>query len=118
MVSPYPGRNHCSLSLRATSRVVETVLVSGARHYSRARILARLLPGLTISGDEDAAATSARIIAGLRAALRRERARAGHWTYSLDRHIGLAQALRAELDAQKNVLVQTGTNTLKPSGMS
>jgi hypothetical protein len=36
------------------------------------------------------------VIGRLASALRRERARAGHWTYDLDRHLGLRQALEAE----------------------
>lgn len=91
--SPQTARNPS----RATSRAVEATLMSGARQYRRSTMLHRLLPGLMLSEDADAAQTSARIIAAPREALRHERARAGHWTYDLNRHLGLAQALRAEL---------------------
>jgi len=41
---------------------------------------------------------TARIVALLRRAIRseRQRGRAGHWTYDLNRHLALAEALRAE----------------------
>jgi hypothetical protein len=41
---------------------------------------------------------AARIVALLRKAIRseRQRGRAGHWTYDLNRHLALVEALRAE----------------------
>ena len=62
----------------------------------------RMLPRLIAIGPEELADDSregrAAVIARLLGALRGERARgrAGHWSYSLDRHIGLVQALAAE----------------------
>jgi hypothetical protein len=61
-------------------------------------MLVRLLP---LGPDEIAGSepeTTRRIVLKLAHALRVERARgrAGHWTYDLNRHIGLMQALKAE----------------------
>jgi hypothetical protein len=61
-------------------------------------MLVRLLP---VGPDEIAGSepeTTRRIVLKLACALRVERARgrAGHWTYDLNRHIGLMQALKAE----------------------
>jgi hypothetical protein len=61
-------------------------------------MLVRLLPlgPDEIVGNEPE--TTRRIVLKLARALRVERARgrAGHWTYDLNRHIGLMQALKAE----------------------
>lgn len=62
----------------------------------------RMLPRLIAVGPDELADRSRngrlvivrRIIAALRG--ERTRGRAGHWSYSLDRHIGLVQALAAE----------------------
>ncbi len=103
---------------QAAPGTLEATSAAEPRHLRRAAVLQRLLPGLMFAAHDDAAVGSVRIIAALRAALRRERARAGHQTYDINRHIGLAKALRAELGTQKNVLVQARTNTRKPSGLS
>jgi hypothetical protein len=61
-------------------------------------MLVRLLP----VGPDDMAGmepqTTRRIVLKLARAIRIERARgrAGHWTYDLNRHVGLMQALKAE----------------------
>ena len=101
MVSTPPTTICQPSSLIATTKALEATLAAGADRYRRATMLRRLLPALMAEGDDQTAQSAARIIAALREALRRERARAGHWTYNLDRHIGLAQALRAELERQK-----------------
>ena len=70
----------------------------GVDPYSRARHLPGLLPvGPDEIADQSPEARH-RLCARLTQALRRERVlgRAGHWTYDLNRHLGLWQALRAE----------------------
>ena len=65
------------------------------------------LPGLMpIDPNEipDGIAGSQWLIERIAAALRRERARAGHWTYDLERHIGLRRAPDAE-KARRKALV-------------
>jgi hypothetical protein len=76
----------------------QRVIAAGRELYDRDRHLARILP---LGPDEIAdRSTSARrrILARLARALRaeRNRGRAGHWTYDLNRHIALAQAYEAE----------------------
>lgn len=66
--------------------------------YDRARILPRLIPvdpGLVADLSPEG---RRRILQLLARALRgeRQRGRAGHWTYSLDRHLGLVSAFKAE----------------------
>lgn len=73
-------------------------LEAGAAAYDRRRMLPRLIAaGPDLVGDETPEGRL-RVIRLLGRALRGERCRgrAGHWTYSLDRHIGLVQAIRAE----------------------
>jgi hypothetical protein len=71
---------------------------AGAAVYRRGLVLPRLLPvgPDELSGPEPA--TGRRLCALIARALRaeRRRGRAGHWSYDLNRHIGLAQALKAE----------------------
>jgi hypothetical protein len=86
-------------TIRSTAyRAVDSVITNGSKAYDRGRILPRVLP---IGPDELAGAepeTTRRIVLKLASALRTERARgrAGHWTYDLNRHVGLMQALKAE----------------------
>ena len=78
-------------------RAIGATIASGAALYDRSR-LSRLIPiGPDEIASDDPLATR-RIVLRLARALRgeRTRGRAGHWTYDLNRHVGLAQALRAE----------------------
>jgi hypothetical protein len=82
---------------RAAAPFGRTVAV-GAVQYDRAQHLSRVLP---VGPDEiaDISASGRRaILKRLARALRaeRNRGRAGHWTYDLNRHIALAQAYAAE----------------------
>ncbi len=68
------------------------------RPFNRESELPKLL-GLWPSELRDfSLAGTARIVALLRKAIRseRQRGRGGHWTYDLSRHLGLAEALKAE----------------------
>jgi hypothetical protein len=80
------------------SRSVGRVVAAGVEAYDRTRHLQRLIPvGPAEIADRSAKARRA-ILAKLARALRaeRNRGRAGHWTYDLNRHIGLVQAYEAE----------------------
>lgn len=77
---------------------VARVVSAGVELYDRRRHLARILPvGPDEIADESIAARR-KILARLARALRaeRNRGRAGHWTYDLNRHIALRQAYEAE----------------------
>jgi hypothetical protein len=83
---------------RQARRTLDGVIDSGRQTYERGRMLVRLLP---VGPDDIVGAepeTTRRIVLKLARALRTERARgrAGHWTYDLNRHMGLLQALKAE----------------------
>ncbi len=76
------------------------LIAQGSELYRRELHLPRLLP----IGHDTANPTGEQlyvIVQRLNHALRRERqkARSGHWTYDLNRHIALLQAYRAELRA-------------------
>jgi hypothetical protein len=83
---------------RQACRTIDGVINAGCETYDRGRMLVRLLP----VGPDDILGhdpeTTRRIVLKLARALRTERARgrAGHWTYDLNRHVGLVQALKAE----------------------
>ena len=85
------------LHLRAQG-AMRRVLRAGAKRYERNRDL----PGLTHLDPrdlaEDTIESAETILARLARALRaeRKRARSGHWTYDLNRHIALRQAHLAE----------------------
>lgn len=85
---------HRAKRRRANSRALR----AGRSTYERMRALPRLLPvtnGELATNDAHAARM---LVARLARALRseRQRGRAGHWSYDLNRHIALAQALDAE----------------------
>ena len=85
---------------KAASRAVAETIRAGAASYDRRRDLPALIrfdPFGVQRLDEVAAEM---IVARLERALRAERqkARSGHWTYDLNRHIALRQAHRAETE--------------------
>lgn len=77
-------------------RAVETTLEARAAAYRRTEFLLGFprLSAETIAAETEEAAQA--VLREIASALRRERARAGHWTYDLDRHIALLVAHRAE----------------------
>ena len=110
MINRYANR-HAATPIRLGTGIGKSVLDrraaaglcraerAGAILYDRRRDLARLIhldPFEPMPADR---AASEAILARLRSALRaeRNRGRAGHWTYDLNRHIALRQAYAAEL---------------------
>lgn len=71
---------------------------AGLEAYVRDRLLPRLVAIDPQMLADRTRRGRAAVIAALERALagERRRGRAGHWSYRLDRHIGLAQALAAE----------------------
>ncbi len=78
------------------SRALAASLDAGLAAYDRASALRRFprLSPDTIEGETQEAAQA--VLRELERALRAERARAGQWSYDLNRHIGLLVAYRAE----------------------
>ena len=87
-------------------RAVRMLIDKGAERYDPDRHLDRLLGGHSLWSP--AAGDPAQTIARLKRALRSQRqlGRAGHWSYDLNRHFGLLQALKAER-ARARALAQT-----------
>ncbi len=77
---------------------IEAVTAAGVEGYDRRRHLPRVLPIGPDEVSDESVAGRRRIVARLARALRaeRNRGRAGHWTYDLNRHIALRQAYLAE----------------------
>ena len=80
-------------------RAITLTIAGGTQHYERRRHLARLIGYDPEKDSSDQASETLRIVRRLYGAIRHERqlGKAGHWAYDLNRHIGLRQALRAEL---------------------
>jgi hypothetical protein len=72
---------------------------AGSRYYVRPRDLPKLIALWPCELEDASEAGSLRIIAKLRRALRAERRRAlsGHWSYDLNRHLGLVSTYEGEL---------------------
>ena len=88
---PADWRRHAASAARA----FDAVVTGGSWTYDRTIHLPRVLPGALVG---DSMKEQRRVLARLARALRseRNRGRAGHWTYDLNRHIALAQAWQAE----------------------
>jgi hypothetical protein len=81
---------------RAASAALDASLRARLEKYDRKRALAgfhRLTPEII---DSETPAAARQVVAEIERAIRRERARCGHWTYDLNRHIALHVAQRAE----------------------
>ena len=101
----------------AARRAINITIASGAERYDRSG-LSRLIP---VGPDEIVGAgpqATRKIVLMLARALRgeRTRGRAGHWTYDLNRHLGLAQALRAERERLESELRGAGNKKAAPGG--
>jgi hypothetical protein len=81
-----------------TRRLAERAVRAGMLDYVRDRDLPALIREDPFSPTPDTADGARAIVARLERALRaeRKRARSGHWTYDLNRHIALRQAYLAE----------------------
>jgi hypothetical protein len=87
-----------SLRRKITQNVPSPAQKAAARPYDRLSQLPRLI-GLWPSEMQDfSVAGTVKILALLRKAVRSERSRgrSGHWTYDLNRHLALAESLKAE----------------------
>ena len=85
---------------RATAKgIFGTMAQAGAAAYSRARDLPKLIALWPHELDDQSQEGMFRVLAKLRRALRAERRRglAGHWSYDLNRHLGLLSAYKGEL---------------------
>ena len=80
-------------------RIFGTKVAAGAAAYARARDLPKLIALWPHELDDHSRAGSLNVLAKLRRALRAERRRAlaGHWSYDLNRHLGLLSAYKGEL---------------------
>lgn len=94
---------------RAADESAARAVSGGAACYDRRRSLPRLIGWVPeISGAENEAsdrAIQARLTRALRA--ERQRGRAGHWAYDLNRHLALLQALEGEAQRRRSAVGQT-----------
>lgn len=97
-------------------RVFATMADAGARIYLRVRDLPKLIALWPCELADETPEGSLRVLAKLRRALRAERrgGGAGHWSYDLNRHLGLLSAYKAELAALGSRPPQTQSRDTSP----
>lgn len=91
---PRPAR-----TVSTARRVFGPMAEAGAAAYARARDLPKLIALWPHELGDESPEGCRRILAKLRSALRAERRRAlsGHWSYDLNRHLGLLGAYKGEM---------------------
>jgi hypothetical protein len=89
--------NFAGVAVEAAT-ALDGLIERGAEAYDRRLHLPRLLPLAPAELADDSPAATRVILRRLARALRNERnrGRAGHWTYDLNRHIALSQAYAGE----------------------
>ncbi len=87
------------------TRIFGTMAAAGACVYSRARDLPRLIALWPHELADESLEGCRYVLTKLRRALRAERRRAtsGHWSYDLNRHLGLVSAYKGELARLKAI---------------
>ena len=103
----------------AAKRIFGPLAEAGAAAYSRARDLPKLIALWPHEFDDHSPEGCRRVLAKLRSALRTERRRAlsGHWSYDLNRHLGLLSAYKAELRSLSRLETQPNC-TRRDSGFN
>ncbi|WP_457795843.1 DUF6477 family protein [Methylocystis sp. S23] len=97
LLPDYPSKGRAFERLKAAARpALVSALDAGLAGYDRRDALSRFhrLSRETIESETAEAARA--VLREIERALRAERARSGHWTYDLNRHIALLVAYRAE----------------------
>lgn len=91
-----PDQSRPNPFVRQARTALQTTLDASTAAYRRKDFLRSFhrLSSATVDAETPDAARA--VLREIERALRAERARAGHWTYDLDRHIGLLVAFRAE----------------------
>jgi len=98
-----PHRRHRkgprSRAISTARRLFGPIADAGATAYARSRYLPKLIALWPHELEDQTPEGCRRILAKLRSALRAERRRAlsGHWSYDLNRHLGLLSAYKGEL---------------------
>ncbi|WP_244613377.1 hypothetical protein [Methylosinus sp. Ce-a6] len=115
-----PDRPGAPERMRAAAREsLQIALRQKASAYRRENFLRsfhRLTPAAIAAETPEAAAA---VLRELERALRAERARAGHWTYDLTRHIALLVAYRAKQARASSLVARRGgaPTFVRPAGL-
>ncbi|TLG78981.1 DUF6477 family protein [Methylocystis sp. B8] len=112
---PAPQDRRPARFAAAASAALDAALVAGLKGYDRPSALARfhrLSPELIESDSPDAARAALKEI---ERAMRAERARRGHWSYDLNRHISLLVSHRAETTRLNRLLKGVADGPLSPT---
>jgi hypothetical protein len=105
---PFERPEHLQRLAQAARGAIESGIKAGVADYDRSVALRRFhrLSPQTLASESPQAARE--VIRELERALRGERARRGHWTYDLNRHIALLTAHRAETERLRGLSGKTG----------
>ena len=92
----------------AARRIFGPMAEAGAAAYKRARDLPKLIALWPHELDDHSPEGRRRVLSKLRSALGAERRRAlsGHWSYDLNRHLGLLSAYKGELAGLNRIEAQ------------
>jgi hypothetical protein len=115
-VTRKPPERSDSASRRRCAAAIGYTVRAGAERYDRGRHLPWLARVMPVELESDDPVVTEAIIARLERTLRAERRRgkAGHWTYDMNRHIALMQALRAERQRLKAAGIKSGEIECRP----
>ena len=93
------NERHGKRKVSTARRIFGQMAEAGAAAYVRSRDLPKLIPLWPHELGDHSPEGCRRVLAKLRSALRAERRRAlsGHWSYDLNRHLGLIIAYKGEL---------------------
>ena len=102
------SRQTSTPQLSTARRVFGSMAEAGAAAYVRSRDLPKLIALWPHELDDHSPEGCRHILAKLRRALRAERRRAlsGHWSYDLNRHLGLISAYKGELAGSRRLEAQ------------
>jgi hypothetical protein len=112
------GDRHLKRKASTTSRVFGSMAEAGAAAYLRSRDLPKLVPLWPHELADHSPEGCRHVLAKLRRALRAERRRAlsGHWSYDLNRHLGLISAYKGELAGLSQLATQPNC-TFRANGL-
>jgi hypothetical protein len=99
---------HGKPKISTARRVFGSMAKAGAAAYVRLRDLPKLIPLWPHELADHSPEGCRQVLAKLRSALRAERRRAlsGHWSYDLNRHLGLLSAYKGELAGLRRIEAQ------------
>lgn len=113
------NERHGRRKVSTAGRIFGPMAEAGAAAYVRSRDLPKLVPLWPHELGDHSPEGYRHVLAKLRSALRAERRRAlsGHWSYDLNRHLGLISAYKGELAGLSQLEAQPPNCTRRANGL-